>query len=123
MEHKLVSRGEKNAGIMKVLTHHIYEYKKGLRHLVLHTLDVSFKPQAELKLQQQGIDYTVRYVTPSKINLFFGDAECIRIIDAIGNKGLSEFTPEEDFMLGTMLGYDRLQQCIRYLRKKENVYI
>jgi hypothetical protein len=106
---------------MKVLTHHIYEYKKGLRHLVLHTLDASLKLQAEMKLQQQGIDYTIRYVTSSKINLFFGDADCIRVVDRIGNKMLSEFTPEEDFMLGTMLGYDRLQQCKRYLRKKENV--
>jgi hypothetical protein len=57
---------------MKVL-HRIYAYKKGLRHLVLHTLDASFKLQAELKLQQQGIDY-IRYVTSSKINLFFLDA-------------------------------------------------
>jgi hypothetical protein len=107
---------------MKVLVHHIYEYKKGLRHLVLHTLDSSLKLQAELKLQQQGIDYIVRYVTSSKINLFFGDAECIQVIDSIGNKMLNEFTPEEDFILGIMLGYDHLQQCVRYLKKKENTY-
>ncbi len=105
---------------MKVLTHHIYEYKKGLRHLVLHTLDASLKVEAELKLQQQGIDYIVRYVTPSKINLFFGNPECVDVIDKIGNKNLNEFTPEEDFILGTMLGYDRLQQCARYIKKKNS---
>lgn len=104
---------------MKVLVHHIYEYKKGLRHLVLHTLDASFKLQAELKLQQQGIDYIIRYVTPSKINLFFGEKACVEVIDKIGDKNLNEFTAEEDFVLGTMLGYDRLQQCRRYLRLKE----
>ncbi|MDR2084488.1 MAG: DUF2023 family protein [Bacteroidales bacterium] len=104
---------------MKVLAHHIYEYKKGLRNLVLHTLDASLKPLAELKLQQQNIDYIIRYVTPSKINLFFGKPECVRVIDKIGDKNLNKFTPEEDFILGTMLGYDRLQQCHRYLKKKE----
>lgn len=104
---------------MKILVHHIYEYKKGLRHLVLHTLDASLKLQAELKLQQQGIDYIIRHVTSSKINLFFGNKECVEVIDKIGDKGLNEFTPEEDFVLGTMLGYDRLQQCQRYLRLKE----
>ena len=103
---------------MKVLVHHIYEYKKGLRHLVLHTLDASLKLQAELKLQQQGIDYIIRYVTPSKINLFFGEKACVEVIDKIGDKSLNEFSPEEDFVLGTMLGYDRLQQCRRYLKLK-----
>ncbi|MDR1877940.1 MAG: DUF2023 family protein [Bacteroidales bacterium] len=104
---------------MEVLIHHIYEYKKGLRHLVLHTLDASLLHKAELKLQQQGIDYIVRYVTCSKINLFFGNKDCIRIVDKIGDKTLNEYTPEEDFVLGTMLGYDRLQQCKRYLKRKE----
>ncbi|MCD7971779.1 MAG: DUF2023 family protein [Candidatus Azobacteroides sp.] len=104
---------------MKVLCHHIYEYKKGLRHLVLHTLDSSFRYDAEWKLKQQGIEYVVREVSASKINLFFGNKECIDIIREIGDKKLNEFTPEEDFMLGTMLGYNPLQQCKRYLNKKE----
>lgn len=89
--------------------HYIYEYKKGLRRLVLYMLDASLKLQAELKLQQQGIDYIIRYVTLSKINLFFGEKECVEVIDKIGNKSLNEFTAEEDFVLGMMLGYDRLQ--------------
>ena len=108
---------------MQVLFHHIYEYKKGLRHLVLHTLNASFRERAEKRLQQQEIDYVVREVTPSKINIFFGDKECVDIIREIGNKKLNEFTPEEDFVLGTMLGYDHLQQCKRYLQKKEQEQI
>ncbi len=105
---------------MKVLVHHIYEYKKGLRHLVLHTLDASFRYEAERKLQIQNIDYIVREVTPSKINLFFGDKECVDVLREIGNKKLNEFTPEEDFILGTMLGYDGVLQCRRYLKLKQN---
>lgn len=104
---------------MQVLLHHIYEYKKGLRHLVLHTLNASFRENAEQKLQQQKIDYIIREVTFSKINIFFGDKECVDIIREIGDKKLNEFTPEEDFVLGTMLGYDHLQQCKRYLQKRK----
>ncbi len=104
---------------MQVLAHHIYEYKKGVRHLVLHTLDASYRKDAELKLQHQGIDYLIQEVTDSKINIFFGDKDCVDIVREIGNKKLNDFTPEEDFVLGTMLGYDRLQQCKRYLNKKQ----
>jgi hypothetical protein len=31
---------------------------------------------------------------------------------------LSNLTDEEDFILGTMLGYDRVKQCERYLKRK-----
>lgn len=106
---------------MRVLFHHIYEYKKGVRHLVLHTLPASSRAEAEQKLQQQNIDYLVRQVTPTKINLFFGDKECVQVIKNIGDKSLSDFSPEEDFILGIMLGYDRLQQCKRYLQQQNKV--
>jgi len=33
---------------------------------------------------------------------------------------LSDLTDEEDFILGTMLGYDRVKQCERYLKRKRN---
>jgi len=87
---------------------------------VLHTLDAAYQAEAERKLQTQNIDYIVREVTASKINLFFGDKECVHVLRQIGNKKLNEFTPEEDFILGTMLGYDRILQCRRYLKLKQN---
>jgi hypothetical protein len=40
------------------------------------------------------------------------------VIRAIGKTSLSDYTPEEDFILGTMLGYGRLQQCVRYIRMR-----
>ena len=82
---------------MKVLVHHIYEYKKVLRHLVLHTLKASEQEIAETILRQQGIDYVIRPVSSSKINLFFGNKECVQIIHEIGDKKFHEYTPEEDF--------------------------
>lgn len=104
---------------MKIVCHHIYEYKKGLRHLVLCTLESASLEQAEKKLRQENIDYLVRHVNSSKVNLFFGKPECVNVVRAIGDKKLNEYTPEEDFILGTMLGYDLLIQCKRYLSRKK----
>jgi len=107
---------------MKVLAHHIYEYKKGLRKLILHTLPAKFRFQAETRLKMVGIDFITRQVSPTKINIFFGDPSCIKVIEHIGDKPFNEYTPEEDFILGTLLGYDRIQQCDRYLHfcEKQN---
>lgn len=105
---------------MQVLCHHIYEYKKGLRHLVLHTIHSSFQEASEVKLRQQNIRYFIQSVNESRINIFFGNEDCVDVVcEMIDNKKLNQLTSEEDFILGTMLGYDRLQQCRRYLRKKE----
>ncbi len=104
--------------IMKVFYHHIYEYKKGLRSLVLHTLPSPYEEQAEKKLIQNKIPYLIRKLSNKKINIFFGEQACVDIITSFGYKPLNEFTCEEDFILGTMLGYGRLQQCQRYLKRK-----
>lgn len=104
---------------MKVFLHHIYEYKKGIRNLVLHTLDAKYRVEAETKLQHQGIDYLIQEVSEHKINIFFGNKECVEVVKAFGNKKLNLFTAEEDFMLGIMLGYDRVKQCSRFLQMKK----
>lgn len=109
---------------MGVLAHLIYEYKKKLRGLALHTFSVSEREQVEAKLQHLHIDYMLQTVSPTKMNVFFGDSACVDVVRKIGsNKMLNEYSPEEDFMLGIMLGYDRVQQCERYLgysnRKKD----
>ncbi len=111
---------------MKVLSHHIYEYKKGLRNLVLHTMSSAHLKEAVAKLESNNIAYLVREVTIDKVNIFFGADECIKVIEHFGDKKLNEFTPEQDFILGIMLGYARLQQCNRYIdlhQKKENLKI
>jgi Protein of unknown function (DUF2023). len=105
---------------MTVLMHHIYEYKKGLRNLVLHTMSTADRIQAEIRLQHQHIAYHVCVVSETKINIFFGAAQCVEVVRKFGDKRLNRFTPEEDFILGIMLGYDRLQQCNRYLQRCQN---
>ncbi len=104
---------------MKVFYHHIYEYQKGLRSLVLHTLPSQYRELAEKKLQQNAIPYLIREVSERKINIFFGEKECVEIVESFGDKPLNQLSHEEDFILGTMLGYCRLLQCRRYLKRKE----
>lgn len=103
---------------MKVLIHHIYEYQKGLRSLVLHTIGTEYGNEAVNKLTASKIDYVIHELDSHKMNIFFGAAECVEIIRSFGKKKLNEFTDEEDFLLGIMLGYSRLEQCRRYLKRK-----
>ena len=73
---------------MKVLMNHIYEYKKGVRQMVLYTFNEKYRDFAVNRLEKQSIDYII-------------------------------LTPEEDFMLGAMLGYDICAQCERYCERKQ----
>ena len=54
-----------------------------------------------------------------RVNVFFGSPECIRVLELIGRKSLRDFTREEDFILGIMLGYGRLEECRRYIALSE----
>ncbi len=104
---------------MQILMHHVYEYKKGLRSLVLHTMPVCELFKTEELLNRKGISFYLQKVGCNKMNVFFGNSKCVKIIKSFGHESLNDFTDEEDFILGTMLGYDRIQQCERYLKRKE----
>ncbi|MFI4913175.1 MAG: DUF2023 family protein [Sedimentisphaeraceae bacterium JB056] len=99
---------------MYVFNHHIYEYRKGLRNLILFTTTADMRDQMVSKLQKYDISYLIYKVTDNKINIFFGNECCVEVLRGIGKNNLSLFTPEEDFILGIMLGYDSLKQCQRY---------
>lgn len=103
---------------MEVLGHHIYEYKKGLRSLVLHTMKASDFDQAREVLERKQIEHLIYWVNDRKFNVFFGKRECIEVLKSFGKQNLTDFSDEEDFILGTMLGYDRIQQCQRLLKRK-----
>lgn len=105
---------------MKVFNHHVYEYKKGLRSLILHTTCVEHLDLICKKLEKSKIAYQLYNINDKKINVFFGDDDCVNIVRKINKKLLNTYTPEEDFILGTMLGYCRKQQCRRYLQLTSN---
>ncbi|MBO6117267.1 MAG: DUF2023 family protein [Bacteroidales bacterium] len=106
---------------MKVLTEQIYQYKKGVRRMSLYTFNKKYERFAVMRLQHQNISYLIQPVGNGSINLFFGKKECLDAISHMLTKPLHQFSPEEDFILGTLLGYDVCMQCERYcLRKKDN---
>lgn len=98
---------------LRVFYHHIYEYKKGLRNLVLTTEKKSNTDVIEDKLKREKIPYLINDVNGKNINVFFGNKDCIRVVSTF-DKMLNKLTPEQDFMLGIMLGYDKINQCKRY---------
>ncbi len=105
---------------MDVFNHHIYEYKKGLRRMVLYTTESNMASKIENKLETCGISYYISYPGKKNINVFFGDLECISVLKEFQPKSLTDFTLEEDFILGAMLGYDIRLQCQRYLKRQDH---
>ena len=90
---------KQQANDLKVFNNHVYEYKKGVRKLILTTEKSVYRRPIEHRLTREKIDYAIQDVDKEKINVFFG-----------------ELSPEQDFILGTLLGYDKVAQCDRYLK-------
>ena len=103
---------------MEIFLHHIYEYKKGLRRMVLHTAPARHRNKISDKLTGLGIDFIIDDVNETKINVFFGNPMCIDVIRSFRSLKLSSLSDEQDFILGTLLGYDTLVQCGRYVQRK-----
>ena len=106
------------SSVDKVLANHIYEYKKGVRRMILFTCNRRFEHQACHRLCRQSIDYVVQPAGKENVNIYFGRRECLDAIRLFVTRPLNELTPEEDFILGAMLGYDICAQCERYCERK-----
>lgn len=104
---------------MDVFRHHLYEYWKGLRHLILHTAPNEQMTQIEHLLKKNNVAYLITPLSTGHFNVFFGDQACLDVIRSFGLKKLSDYTDEQDFILGIMLGYDRRIQCERYLQRRK----
>lgn len=106
------------AAEIKVFQNHLYEYLKGVRNMVLYTMPVQYLNHVEQRLARQNIDYCIQPINADRINLFFGRPECIAAIRHMTMRPLNKLTPEEDFILGAMLGYDICGQCRRYCERR-----
>lgn len=105
-------------GEFKVLSNYIYEFKKGVRNLVLYTMDVRHEEMASRRLEGAGIEYLSQRVNDRNVNFYFGDPECLDVVRSFLDRPLNKLTPEEDFILGTLLGYDLRKQCSRFCERK-----
>ena len=85
---------------------------------MLHTMPAKYRSAVETKLRAKGIAYAIFELSNGNMNVFFGADECIEVIREINKPRLNDYTDEEDFILGTMLGYARLPQCQRYITRK-----
>lgn len=103
---------------LRVLMNHIYEYKKGVRRMVLFTCNRSYEQYAVRRLSSQRIDYLIQPAGKQNVNIYFGRRECLDAIRLFVTRPLNELSPEEDFILGAMLGYDICVQCERYCERK-----
>jgi hypothetical protein len=103
--------------VLRLLNHNIYEYRRGVRALFLMTIS---RRELELvlgKLEALGIHHFVQELSPVKANLFFGRPAFVAVARSFVIRPLNVLTAEEDFMLGTLLGYDCEQQCRRFLTR------
>ena len=59
-------------GEIRIFLNHIYEFKKGVRNMVLYTMSREHEEFAIRRLKNQKISYMIQEVGTNKINLFFG---------------------------------------------------
>ena len=103
---------------LKVFLNHIHEFKKGVRQMILYTTNRKYEDFAVRRLDNQKINYLIQPVGTDKINLFFGRKECINASRYLVNRPLNQLSPEEDFILGAILGYVICAQCKRSCERK-----
>ena len=101
---------------LKVFSHLVYECKKGVRSAALCTMREDCCKAAVAKLTANQMAYFICPVTNNKVNIFFGAKVCIDVISCFCHKPLNKLSPEEDFMLGAILGYGICEQCQRYCK-------
>lgn len=105
---------------MSVLNEHIYGYKHGIRPLVLQVESMKDKDVIEKRLKRDDLNYMLDPAPGGRnLNVFFGDKPCVDVIKSFNQPVLAKYTPEQDFILGVLLGYDKTKQCERYLKLKE----
>lgn len=100
---------------LDVFYHLLYEHSRGLRDLALYTIDPVQREMIEQELAAEGVSFLMRPLEDGRLNVYFGHSACIEVIQSFGSCPHCRLTPEQDFMLGIMLGYDRTRQCERYL--------
>ena len=71
---------------LKVLMNHIYEFRKGVRQMVLFTCHKRYEAFARQRLEHMGIPYLVQPAGKQNLNLYFGRSECLDAIRLIVNR-------------------------------------
>lgn len=102
-----------------VFFHMIYELNKGLRSLALLTTTTENFEIIKERLDKSSYTYILESLKSNYVNIFFGTSECIEVLKKFKKSSLREYSAEEDFILGVLLGYNIQQQCKRYISRKK----
>ncbi len=102
---------------MELFKNMLYEYQKGMRDLSLYTCKIKELKSFTETLEKYNIPYSVIDLGADKANIFFGNKQCLNILQKFSSQELNKITPHEDFILGIMLGYSRNEQYNRILSK------
>lgn len=103
---------------MELFSNLIYEYKKGMRDLAMYTCKKEDYYLYVEHLHKNKIEFVMNDIGNNKVNLFFGNPDCLKILNQFSSDKLDELNANEDFILGIMLGYSRNEQYERLLKKK-----
>jgi hypothetical protein len=108
---------ELTAATLQIFRHHLYELSKGVRPLALMTVTREAAVAMVAQLVESGTAHHVQEICPARVNIVFGQPEAVFTVRGFFARRLCDLTPEQDFMLGILLGYDCGQQCRRYLTR------
>lgn len=104
---------------LDVFNHLLYEISRGLRDLALYTIQPEDQEFLTGRLKQEDISFLFRPIEDGRVNVYFGHPACVNVVKEFGTCPHCHLSPEQDFMLGIMLGYNRTRQCERYLTRRD----
>ncbi|NJL07005.1 MAG: DUF2023 family protein [Methylacidiphilales bacterium] len=104
---------------LQVFQHHLYELSKGLRPLAMMSLTAEAAATIIARLTASGVAHHVHEACHERVNVVFGRPAAVNAVQRFMVGPLCHLSAEHDFMLGILLGYDREQQCLRYLTRAE----
>jgi hypothetical protein len=110
---------EQKRNELGVFFHMMYELNKGLRSLSLLTTTTENVEIIRERLDRCNYEYILEDLKSGYVNIFFGTHESVEVLKKFKKSSLKEFSPEEDFILGVLLGYNIEQQCKRYITRKK----
>lgn len=99
--------------MISLLPQYLYELGKGVRQLFMLTMTPREAQAVQARLNRDGIAFYRQKVNEEKVNLYFGNAQFVAVAQRLAIRPVCQLSAEEDFILGTLLGYDREQQLSR----------
>lgn len=109
---------EEKRNELAVFFHMLYELNKGLRNLALLTTTIENFEIIKERIEKCEYDYILEKLNSRYVNIFFGNSNSIEVLRKFERSSLREYSAEEDFILGVLLGYNLDQQCKRYINRK-----